>query len=256
MSYTTYSVKEDHRSQMKRFPASARNLWKIPVLQDIIDIRDATEKSRAFYEYLQWFENKIIKKMRPFLEIIFKDVIIRRYPTLRQLKDKLLKDNSAVAETGIREIKDGDSVGEGRSKGGVAPTIEKRTIQSQTVKSCPSKSSGNYGKYKGDSSSAVIKKLLRKQTLPVICNKTKGEFNRNEITKKGVPSIYSKGVWLFPGEFELLSGNDKSKNWKKSIHIDMKRLMKHSEMSGHDLTKIGRITLNDLFMKYRHLFKK
>ncbi|XP_039621443.1 uncharacterized protein LOC120536928 isoform X2 [Polypterus senegalus] len=260
--------------------------------QVLMDIRDATEKSRAFYKYLEWFENEIIKKSRRFLEVIFKDDIIRRYPTLRQLKDKLLKgaclsesnggitedmqlsDISEVAETGIREIKDCDSVGEGTSKGGVAPTKEKRTLPSRSVKSFPSKSAGNYRKYKGDSSSAVIKKILMKQTLPVICKKTKGEFYRNDITKKGVPSIHSKSVLLFPGEFERLSGNDKnekSRNWKKNIYIDMKKLMKDSDMSGHDLTKLGRITLNDLFMQteqklpnqkvrqpvimeYRHLF--
>ncbi|XP_028671019.2 uncharacterized protein LOC114661932 [Erpetoichthys calabaricus] len=172
-----------------------------------------------------------------------------------------------------RSLKDSDTGDEGTSNGGVTSTNERQTLPSQTTKkSLTPKSSGNYRKCKEGSSSAVIKKLLRKQTIPIICKKTKGEFYRNEIEKKGVPSICSKGKWFFPGEFELLSGNEKSKNWKKSIYIDMKRLKKHSNMSDDDLTKLGRITLYDLFMqtkqklpnqkvrisvimKSRHLFK-
>ncbi|XP_051790875.1 uncharacterized protein LOC114661935 [Erpetoichthys calabaricus] len=105
----------------------------------------------------------------------------------------------------------------------------------------------NWNMFKQDSMSAVINKLLEKNRLHVICKKTEGVFYKDKIAVKGSPSIFCKGVWVFPGEFEFLSGNEKSKNWKKSIYINMKKLKNHLNMSDAELSKFRKITLSDLF---------
>ncbi|XP_028671024.2 uncharacterized protein LOC114661933 isoform X2 [Erpetoichthys calabaricus] len=182
---------------------------------------------------------------------------------------------------------DSDTDGEETSEGGVAPANERRILPSRTVKSFTVKSSGIdklgsqswlHKRQKGtqkkvqDFLSEAIEKLFRENKLPIICKKTKGILNKNNLTKKGSRSVWSNGVWLFAVEFEILSGWKNSKNWKKSIYIDMEEVKKNSNgPCGQNNSR--RIYLYDFFKqikffpasqqvdklhirKYQHLFQQ
>ncbi|XP_039620474.1 sp110 nuclear body protein-like isoform X2 [Polypterus senegalus] len=152
------------------------------------------------------------------------------------------------------EIIDSDTDDEGT--GGVTSTNERQTLPSQTTrKSFIIRISGNMINCKEDSTSAVIKKLWRKHKLPVICNKKKGVFHKSIISKPGSPSISFCDMWLFPGEFEHFSGNVKSKNWKKSIYVDLEDLKKDLGISD-ELVKHCRINLHDLLKQRKQKLPK
>ncbi|XP_039621445.1 uncharacterized protein LOC120536937 isoform X2 [Polypterus senegalus] len=221
-------------------------------------------------------QREILNVLHHLQQKISPRVIVEEVPSI---STKPVEDSSASgdsvsvseAATGAIMIQDSDTDDEETSKGGVAPANERRILPSQTVKSFTIKSSGTQKKVRQDFLSEAIEKLFRENKLPIICKKTKGILNKNKLTKTGSRSVLSNGVWFFAGEFEILSGWKNSKNWKKSIYIDMEEVKKNSN-GPCGQNNCRRIYLYDFFKqikfvpalqqvdkslirKYQHLFQ-
>ncbi|XP_039623499.1 uncharacterized protein LOC120538131 [Polypterus senegalus] len=131
------------------------------------------------------------------------------------------------------------------------PAIGKRSLRSSAMKSSTYKCSDLHVKEIQDSAqlghnSDIIHKLLMSDEIPVICGNTKGVLNKNMMATKGSPCIFSHNKWMFCSEFEILSGCERFKHWKKSIFIDMDELKKKLGGTFDDLDERLRISLDDV----------
>ncbi|MBN3293108.1 DEAF1 factor, partial [Polypterus senegalus] len=110
------------------------------------------------------------------------------------------------------------------------PTRKKPDVldsSSHAVKSKPQKPvKKNPGGSKKLSQSEVYDLISSRNELPIICKGKTGVLHKDKLATKGEPSIYFQGGWLFPGEFEILSGNAAAKHWKKSICLNVMELNK------------------------------
>ncbi|CAL9693730.1 unnamed protein product [Knipowitschia caucasica] len=213
----------------------------------------SNEKIRsAVYNVLEFIEDKLPHCIHSFWKCVFKETILNKYPTLRQLhnslfngqdfydcEDALLESRDILRREDIQRIEpeislqvkkpslkkrkkmrkttdDDASDNDDEQPSTSAPVTPQRLIKK------PKKVSFSTPLKKGEKGEIWRWKIFKVQ-LPVTCGDLKGTLNRNRLAQ-GEKCIMVEKQWYNPTEFERLAGKAKSKSWKKSIHCMDKTL--------------------------------
>ncbi|XP_030263681.1 nuclear body protein SP140-like protein isoform X2 [Sparus aurata] len=201
-------------------------------------MRSKDKMKKAFYEALDWLERERSQHIRLFWRSVFKDAIMKQYPTLQLLhyslmngsfeSDIQLPEKVEKEDTDKRKGKESSEDEEGEVKkanSGKRKRKQNRKIVSDEEEEQAGPSSPVKKKSKKICFSSPLKKgekseiwtwAFFKSQLLVTCGRQEGTLYRDKLAK-GEKCIMVNKEWFTPAEFEELAGKRSSRNWRKSI---------------------------------------
>ncbi|KAL0992663.1 hypothetical protein UPYG_G00096420 [Umbra pygmaea] len=173
--------------------------------QKLIQIKIREKMDKGVYKMLECLENQGPVYIKLFWSCVFKDHLLKKYDTLRQIR------NSLRIESGRRgSIEKGPEFGvkdEQPSTSTQSHLIQKSKVQKPTLGS-----------------------TIKTRQFDVSCGGKKAKLNKKKFGE-GKECIFYGGTWMIPIDFAEMAGE---KNWKHNIRVGNQSL--------HQLIKKGNLT--------------
>ncbi|KAM4634615.1 uncharacterized protein sp100.1 isoform 2-T2 [Polymixia lowei] len=207
--------------------------------QKVIRMRSKDNMKSGIYSVLDWLETKTPEHIKLFWDCVFTDNMLKEYPTLCLLRDRLmngpfqfyekLPEKVEEEEKEDKKRKEPPEDGEEKQekKGQKKRRQRSGSVTDPEEQPGPSSqlTSGQRRRVRKPSYGSPLKKgqteeiwnwPIYKTQLPVTCGDKKGTLSRDRLAK-GKKCIYVDKRWFTPAGFEEFAGKKSCRNWKLSI---------------------------------------